>query len=77
MLIDLDTLSEPQSVAMEEVVESLVEDFKEVTILKPKKCNKYGQNEHFNRVIQEDELTVLKVAEQYDIPRSSAYFLST
>lgn len=28
MLINLDTLPEPQSVAMEEVVESLVEDFK-------------------------------------------------
>ncbi|CEG78062.1 hypothetical protein RMATCC62417_12720 [Rhizopus microsporus] len=54
MLVDMDTslVPEPQSSEMEEVMESLVETFQEVTITAPAKYKNYGQDqiERFIRI---------------------------
>ncbi|CEP13682.1 hypothetical protein [Parasitella parasitica] len=56
----------PKSSKMEEGMDSLTETFQNVTIAPPQKYKKYGQDqiERFIRLIQEEELTVPKPAEQ-------------
>ncbi|CEP18425.1 hypothetical protein [Parasitella parasitica] len=79
MLINMDTIPIPecQSSEMEEIMEDLVETFQEVIIRSPAKYKTHGQNriERFIRMIQEEGLTVPKVAEQCGLSRSSAYKL--
>ncbi|ORE01128.1 hypothetical protein BCV72DRAFT_217888 [Rhizopus microsporus var. microsporus] len=62
---------------MEIVVDSLVEDFKEVIIATPKNYKKYDEDQivHFISIIQVEGLIVANAAEQCGIPRSSAYKL--
>ncbi|KAI9338621.1 hypothetical protein BD770DRAFT_476871 [Pilaira anomala] len=67
-LVDMDTviITDPKSTEMEGVMDSLTETFQKVTIAPPQKYKKYGQDqiERFIRLIQEEELTVPKSAEQ-------------
>ncbi|KAG0185223.1 hypothetical protein DFQ28_009696 [Apophysomyces sp. BC1034] len=79
MLVEFDAIPEPetQSVAMDEAVDSLVDDFKEVAITTQQKYKKYGEDQIacFISLAQEEGLTAPKAAEQCGIPRSSAYRL--
>ncbi|KAI8993548.1 hypothetical protein BDB01DRAFT_776672 [Pilobolus umbonatus] len=64
--MDAVIITDPKSTEMEEVMDSLTETFQKVTLAPPQKYKKYGQDqiERFIRLIQEEELTVPKSAEQ-------------
>ncbi|KAI7901388.1 uncharacterized protein BX663DRAFT_514298 [Cokeromyces recurvatus] len=59
---------------MEEVVDSLVEVFKEVAIIISQRYKKYGEGQvdHFINLVQEFSLLIPKEAEQCGIPCSYA-----
>lgn len=79
MLVEFDPVPGPetQPVAMEEAVDDLVEEFKEVVITTRKKYKKYGEEQitRFISLVQETGLTVPKAAEQCGILRSTSYKL--
>ncbi|KAG2201210.1 hypothetical protein INT47_013021 [Mucor saturninus] len=64
--MDTVIITDPKSTEMKEVMDSLIETFQKVTVAPPQKYKKYGQDqiERFIRLIQEEELTVPKSAEQ-------------
>ncbi|KAG0187557.1 hypothetical protein DFQ28_006126 [Apophysomyces sp. BC1034] len=75
MLVNFDTVPEPETqlVAIDEAVDSLVDDFKEVAITTPrryKEYKKYGEDQitRLISLVQEEGLTVPK-------PQSGAVFL--